>query len=53
MGKVNLLLRMRLNCEIQQRNSDPVKIIQAMNEITFHRGISPHMTIADIRVDVK
>ncbi|RUP47320.1 hypothetical protein BC936DRAFT_145861 [Jimgerdemannia flammicorona] len=57
-GGVSLLLRMRLNCSL--RTPDGTKIVRdgmevddynIMNEVTLHRGRSPHLTAIDCFVD--
>ncbi|KNC99941.1 uncharacterized protein SPPG_05314 [Spizellomyces punctatus DAOM BR117] len=55
-GSVPLLLRMRLTCAIFRNDGRRVMYdgldqdLQAMNDITLHRGHNPHLTVIDCSV---
>ncbi|KAI8979670.1 ATP-NAD kinase-like domain-containing protein, partial [Mycotypha africana] len=57
-GKAKLMMRMRLFCSLHQENGKRIEVDgkevsdrQAMNEVTLHRGRSPHLTTVECSVD--
>ncbi|KIO22651.1 hypothetical protein M407DRAFT_27837 [Tulasnella calospora MUT 4182] len=55
-GKYTILHRMRLACRLLDRDgalmpTSPPEGYQLMNEVTIHRGRSPHLSIMDAFVD--
>ncbi|KAI8064338.1 ATP-NAD kinase-like domain-containing protein [Gilbertella persicaria] len=57
-GNVGLMMRMRLFCSLHQQNGKRIEIDgtevddrQAMNEVSLHRGRSPHLTAVNCLVD--